>query len=193
MKEIQLTQGKVTMVDDEDYDELMKFKWYAYKSKGRYRTIFYAGRNKRKSDTIKFCAMHIIIMGDMPDGYFVDHIDGDGLNNQRHNLRLATKSQNGCNCNSTPNTSSKFKGVSLYSNCHLFSSELTLNRIKIKIGYFKNELEAAIAYDFVALKYHGEFAKTNFTNDELLQFELEKYKYPKVFEKIEKAYKLHTP
>ena len=91
MKTIPLTQGKVALVDDEDYEELMKYKWYARKAPNG---LWYAVRSVHLSGgRWKRISMHRFLMaGDSP--LEVDHINGDGLDNRRANLRLVTKSGN---------------------------------------------------------------------------------------------------
>lgn len=91
MKTIPLTQGKVALVDDEDYEELSRFKWCATKNR---RGKFYAVRGGPRagggSPTVQ---MHVVIAG-TPAGMDTDHIDGDSLNNQRSNLRICTRAEN---------------------------------------------------------------------------------------------------
>lgn len=157
MKEIELTQGRVALVDDEDFEELNRFKWFAH----RWRHGWYAKRNLQRVEGKRpFLSMHCQIMGKI-SGLEMDHRDGNGLNNQKDNLRFATRSQNMANRKPSPK-SSKYKGVSWDTNKKKWVSCLRKNKISRHLGYFLNEINAALAYDEAARKYHGEFAKTNF-------------------------------
>lgn len=157
MKEIQLTQGKVALVDNEDYEWLNQWKWYAKKSNNN----FYACRK----DPMKEIIMHKLII----KGKMIDHRDGNSLNNQKHNLRLCTYSENGANRKVQKNKSFGVKYLGVYAmsmkrnnKIYLyFQAALTYKGKRIYIGIFKDETEAAKAYDKAALKYHGEFANLN--------------------------------
>lgn len=94
---------------------------------------------------------------------FVDHLDRDPLNNQRDNLRLASRSQNGANRNIRKNSLSGYKGVSWHKTAKKWTAKLTLNGKLIHLGYFDDPIDAAKAYDQAAREYFGEFAVTNFT------------------------------
>ena len=149
--EIKLSRGLVAIVDDEDYERLNQFRWHANK-KG------YAMRHLKtgKRNTV---FMHREIIGAYP-GIFVDHIDGNIFNNQRNNLRLATNAQNCCNSGSRRGSSSSFKGVRLFRDGK-WHARIMANYKEIHLGYFKNEIDAAIAYNNAAIIHHGEFAKLN--------------------------------
>jgi len=160
MKLIPLTQGKFAMVDDDIFDFLNQWKWYANKTNKTY----YAGRIicKPQRTCIK---MHRLIMGS-PIGMEVDHIDHNGLNNQRHNLRNCTRGENQKNKNKR--TNSEYIGLSHFScnykgrKYNYIKASIMSNRKKIHIGCFKTEEEAARAYDKKAKELHGEFANLNF-------------------------------
>lgn len=158
MREIQLTQGKVTLVDDDDYAALQGFNWYAYtNNRGHWYAVYATGpAHARKTHS-----MHRIIL-DAPTGLLVDHKDGDGLNNQRCNLRLATRSQNVRNRRKPNALTSTFKGVSWYKPLGKWLSRIMVERRAVHLGYFLSEIEAARAYDEAALRLHGEFANPNF-------------------------------
>lgn len=155
MKEIQLTQGKVALVDDEDYDYLMQWKWCAHKV---YNT-YYASRKYTKSkNPLEGSCMHWRIM----NGKMIDHIDGNGLNNQKSNLRFCTNSQNQMNMRSNINSTSKYKGVCWKTRDKIWVAQIKLNQKVKHIGSFKNEEDAARAYDAKAKELFGEFARLNF-------------------------------
>ena len=153
MKEIILTQNQVALVDDADYEWLNKGKWYAQRS----RQTFYA---KRLIST-GYKAMHRVILGLKPgDKRQCDHIDGDGLNNQRSNLRVCTHGQNQHNRRSYGGTS-KYKGVCFERSHRKWGAYIYVNKKNIRLGSFDLESDAARCYDGAALKYFGEFALTN--------------------------------
>jgi hypothetical protein len=146
------------ILDLRDYYHLSKYKWYIKGCFGK----FYAARNyKYDSKQTKSVAMHREIMN-APKGLLVDHRNGNGLDNRRENLRLATRSQNNCNTTKRKNTSSRFVGVSFDKRKRRWIAYINHNGKKIFLGYFDSEIEAAKAYDAAAKKYHGEFARLNF-------------------------------
>jgi len=149
MKEIQLTRGMVALVDDEDYEYLNKWHWYVYKG---YSTFYALSKIKHKD-----LKMHRIIMN-CPKDMQVDHKDGNGLNNQKGNLRICTNAQNQANRKSYGK--SKYLGVSYNRNTYI-QAYIGHNKRNIYLGVFKTEEEAAIAYNEAAIKLHGEFAKLN--------------------------------
>lgn len=155
-KEIILTQGKVAIVDDEDYDYLNQFKWHASKLSGK----FYARRYIKLSKPSIKILMHRDIM--KPEKvYVIDHIDGNTLNNQKNNLRICTHAQNMRNSKININNTSGFKGVYWNKQNAKWTALIRLNNKKIHIGYYIDIKDAAKAYNAAALKYHGEFANIN--------------------------------
>lgn len=105
--------------------------------------------------------MHRIILGITDSKIIIDHIDHNGLNNQRHNLRICTYSQNACNRNPYRNTSSKYKGVTFYKKTGKWRSVIRYNKKTYSIGSFDTEIEAAIAYNKKAIVMFGNFAGLN--------------------------------
>lgn len=149
MKEIPLTQGKVALVDDEDYEWLNQWKW---------RFGDYAIRTlPRDSGPIRFVRMHRLIMA-APAGLEVDHINGNPLDNRRKNLRLCSHAENTRNTKIHNRTG--FKGVQ--PNGKGWTAKIkTLGKTKY-IGFYRTPEEAAKAYDQKAVELFGEFARTNF-------------------------------
>jgi hypothetical protein len=157
MKEIQLTQGKVALVDDEDFEYLKQFKWYANNLKGK----FYAVRSEWINKEYKGCLlMHRVIMNPTK-GLVVDHINGDTLNNQKNNLRNCTHADNIKNQKLSISNKTGFRGVSWHKNNKVYESRIRSNNISYHIGSFNNPIDAAKAYNECAIKFHGEFANLN--------------------------------
>jgi hypothetical protein len=158
MKTIPLTKGKAAIVDDADYEWLVKFKWFASSApSGR----FYAMRNV-PSDVRrqKKLRMHRAITG-CDNGLDVDHINGDSLDNRRGNLRICTRSQNQCNRGKTRVGTSGFKGVSWFKGKSRWRAAIRLDGRSKHLGYYDSKVSAAIAYNIAAVQMHGEFARLN--------------------------------
>lgn len=154
---IPLTQGKVAVIDFEDFDKVRPFKWHARKNKkGRIE----AARNSSDRKTIR---MHREILG-VDDEREVDHKNGDALDNHRINLRVCTPTQNSQNTRLRVNNTSGFKGVRRHLTSSGWQAYLQKNNPKkfFHLGIFLTSEEAARAYDREALKHFGEFAKLNF-------------------------------
>jgi hypothetical protein len=159
MKEIKLTQGKVAVVDDCDYEELSKHKWLAQKN----GNTFYAERGVRVDGKKTNIKMHRQILGlTKGDGKVIDHVNHNGLDNQRHNLRVCTNTENNCNQQTRSNPkSSKFKGVSRNKGKGKWRAYIKVNQKNIHLGRFTSELEAAKAYNLAAVWHFGPFAHLN--------------------------------
>lgn len=157
MKEITLTRGMVALVDNADYEWLNQFKWHALK----HRDTFYAARNCGGRKNRSYVFMHRLILKLSDSKVEVDHSDRNGLNNQRQNLREATRSQNAANAPSRKNSSSSFLGVYWDNTRKMWTAGITKNYKKKFLGYFDNEIEAATAYNKAAIIIHGEFANIN--------------------------------
>jgi hypothetical protein len=155
-RRIPLTQGKFAIVDPEDYQRLNKVKWHTCGKRG----VFYARQNKRINGKQVTTLMHRAVVS-VPNDMVVDHINHNGLDNRKANLRPATRSQN--ICNSLPRQhSSRFKGVAFDKVRKKWEVQVAYRGQKICLGRFVDEIEAAKAYDEAAKKYQGEFAVLNF-------------------------------
>ena len=156
MKEIKLLGGKVTIVDDEDFEYLNKHKWHSISNHG-YQ--WYAVRNiqKGKGRTTEY--MHRRILK-TPKGMITDHLNGDGLYNLRNNLRVCSYSVNHQNLH-TRNGKSLYQGVFKRSEKGRWQARIQLNKKEIALGTFSSERMAAVAYNIAALRYYGIDAKIN--------------------------------
>ena len=157
MKEIKLTQGKVALVDDEDYDRLVAMGKWSFN--GAYVVIVKNVTLLNGKKTTRNIYMHKILLN--VDGE-VDHKDLDKLNNQKYNLRQATRAQNARNQGLTAANKSGYKGVCWFKPQKKWLAKIRTGEKNQKIiGYFNCKIEAAKAYNAAALKYHGEFARLN--------------------------------
>jgi aspartyl aminopeptidase len=152
MKELILTQGKVALVDDEDFDELSKNKWSAHWGRGKW----YAIRNKRINGKCNIIYLHRQIMK-TPVNLIVDHKDGNGLNCQKCNMRNCTQSQNMMNSYCKRQN----KGTSMNWCKTKYTAQINIEGRQIYLGSFNTEVEAAEAYNKAAVIYFGEFARLN--------------------------------
>lgn len=152
MKKIRLSQGKVTLVDDIDYKFLDQFGKWQYHLGYAIHNI-YGGCIR----------MHRVILERMgiTNIQHVDHINGNGLDNRRCNLRPATPSQNKCNGPAYKNNIAGFRGVSWYARDNTWRAAIAQNGMKKHLGYFDDPWKAAQAYNEAAIKYYGEFARLN--------------------------------
>ena len=156
-KEIPLTKNKITVVSDEDYEFLIQWKWFADKHKHTY----YAARNfVNEKGQRRILRMHRVILG-AKSTEAVDHKNGDGLDNRRENIRLATSQLNQANRGINGNKTSHFKGVYFCKNVSKWRAKITVNKKTIDLGVHNREEDAANAYDVMAESIFGEFALTN--------------------------------
>lgn len=167
MKKIPLTQGKFALVDDGDFDELSSFKWCTNKA----GTCWYPCRQGNLGQSARqgrhFIRMHRQIMGlDYGDKRQVDHINHDGLDNRRCNLRICSRAQNDWNRRKdTQKTTSKYKGVCKVlrnGKYYFWRARIVKNKKEYPLGDYKKETDAARAYDAKAIELFGEFARCNF-------------------------------
>ena len=149
---IPLSQGLFALVDGDDYEWLMQWKWHAHQG----RKSFYAARNESGGMVL----MHRQILN-APIGMETDHIYHNGLDNRRDNIRLCTPSQNQANQNRRGGTS-VHKGVSWREGKNIWRAQIECNRKVLHIGSYHNELDAAKAYDKKAKELFGDFAYLNF-------------------------------
>lgn len=148
MRKIPLTRGKFALVDNADFQSISGFNWQACP----HRRTWYARRAQKPQ------SLHQFIMG--ING--VDHVNGNGLDNRRSNLRPATNSQNAMNRRKPRGTLSKFKGVTWNRSANKWHAQIKLNGKLKYLGVFSIETDAAKAYDGAASDLFGSFARLNF-------------------------------
>jgi len=158
LKEIKLTQGKVALVDDEDFDRLSAFKWHARKDD---KQPFYAVRMDYSYTPKKMVKMHRFILGVTDPKKVVDHINHDTLDNQKANIRACRIAENTLNTTSKKNSTSKYLGVSRSKKCKSWVAQIQKDKKNIYLGSFKIEEHAAEAYNKAAAELFGEFANPN--------------------------------
>lgn len=147
-------KGKFALVDDADYADLSRFKWYIA------NTGYVYSYPASWRDGVSPVAMHRYIMNP-PSRKVVDHVNSDKLNNTRQDLRIATPSENTANSRPSTKSSSKYKGVHWNTNKARWVASITVNYKQIIVGQFVTQREAALAYNDAALHHFGEFARLN--------------------------------
>lgn len=151
MKLLRLSRGLSAVVDDEDYERASAFKWCALPTHG----TFYAMRNL--SPNGRMFLHHFILGVNMQ----IDHINHNGLDNQKRNLRPCSTSQNAMNRRLRKTSKSGRKGACWISRSRKWAAYIQVNKRKVHLGYFESLEKAANAYDVAAIKYFGTFALTN--------------------------------
>jgi hypothetical protein len=153
-RKIELANGRgYALVDEEDYELVSQYKWCLLPG---HRTD-YAQHSIRKGKTQ---LMHRLITGYKQ----TDHINGDGLDNRRCNLRPATHHQNGANQRIRIDNISGFKGVYFRKGRGYWVAQIGVDGKTIHLGHFDNRVNAARAYDTAALEHFGEYARLNFAD-----------------------------
>ena len=158
MKRIPLSQGKFALVDDEDFETVGQMRWYTM----RIHNVWYAASSQAVEGTRVY--LHRFLM-DPPSDMEVDHINGDGLDNRRENLRVCLHRDNLRNVRRTVTSRSGFRGVLKTRSGRWEARTKRLGRI-IHIGTFDTPEEAARARDRKIIELHGEFAVLNFPRED---------------------------
>jgi len=166
MKLIPLTQGQIAIVDNEDYEYLMQWKWFAI----RHGRTHYAARHETTSSKSRLIRMHQALLP-APLGLEVDHVNHNGLDNRRRNLRLGTHAENMLNGQKRRGTHSRFRGVTrrvdIAANpwgAYIYKRVDGRSR-RIHLGHFRSEVEAALVYDRAAREDGNELRQLNFPSE----------------------------
>ena len=160
MIRIPLTGGRVAIIDDADA-HLAAHRWRAWHPKHACPDRWYAVRTRSRTDGDEMVFLHREVLY-VPDGMEVDHVDRDGLNCRRDNLRAATHAQNLHNRGRQKNSRSGLKGVHWARRERKWVAQIAVNGRRVFLGYHATAEEAARAYDAMAKDLHGEFAHLNF-------------------------------
>lgn len=152
-KMIPLTQGKFAKVDDEDYDRISQHKWSLSGIYAARATSYLTGKRRT-------VMMHREIMS-TPDGMETDHVNGDGLDNRRANLRICTHAENGRNRKAQDGSMSGYKGVSWIKRDRKWRAQIKVGGSLFFLGQSKNPIGCAVAYNEAAKKYFGKYARLN--------------------------------
>ena len=164
MKTVPLSQGYITIVDDFEYDRAMVGpKWYARVERRPDGSTWnvYVLRNVIRNGKRTTEQLHRFLLGITDPKIEVDHRDGDGLNNCRSNLRVATAAQNQHNQRLRIDSTTGLKGTYFHEGAGKFKAQITVNRKVKGLGHFTSPYDAARAYDGAALEAFGDFAMTN--------------------------------
>ena len=151
---IDLTKGRQAIVDDTDYYDLSKHKWYASPS----RNTYYARRDIYRNGTKKTIYMHAAILG-AKKGCVTDHINGNGLDNRRSNLRFATNSQSAVNQKNRSDNTSGQRGIHWHKGSGKWQARIRVNQKYICLGSFHRLDEATKVYEDAANLYFGEYRR----------------------------------
>ncbi|MCR5488375.1 MAG: HNH endonuclease [Lachnospiraceae bacterium] len=156
MKEIKISQGHVALVDDEDYERLSQYSWQ-WDEHG----AGYAGRHIRRNGKCVHIIMHREIMN-APEGVQIDHINGNGLDNRKSNLRFANVQKNSFNRKKPAvKCTSVFKGVLQRKGVDYWLARIKYNDKHVELGRFRTQEEAAAAYNFASEIFFGEYRREN--------------------------------
>lgn len=168
MQEIELTRGYICIIDDIDQD-LTNQNWIAWVHDNRPGLVYaygYTPRPNRKTFQMHRVILSRMLNRELSPNEHCDHIDGNGLNNTRANLRLSVKHGNHKNASKKDKTtSSLYKGVHWYKAMNIWRAKIQCDNTSHHLGNFENEVDAAKAYDEAAKQLHGKFAKLNFPDE----------------------------
>lgn len=156
MQQVKTAQGDTILIDDCDYALVSSLNWTTVKR----RNLKYAITHIRSESGFKQVYLHRFLL-DPPKGMYIDHIDSNGLNNTRTNIRICTPSENSKNARKLSEKSSIYKGVSKWTRVKRYAARIRYNGRDQWLGFFDTERDAALAYNSAAIQYYGEFARLN--------------------------------
>lgn len=152
-----LVTGETVLIDLDDFEYLNQYSWYLFDNHGRNQYALRYSRSKKQS-TIR---MHRDVLKITDSSIHIDHINGNGLDNRKNNLRIASIRQNAQNQKIRKDNISGYKGVSFIRKSNKWRTCICVNGKNKHLGCFETKEEAAIAYNNAAIKYFGEFARLN--------------------------------
>lgn len=155
---IRLTKGLFATINSDNFERVNKFKWHAEEGDN----TFYATRSIYNNGKKTTMPLHRFILGITDPKIQIDHKNRNGLICTRENMRIATNQQNACNQVGSKNSTSHYKGVYYNKEKHKFTAQIKVDYKSRYIGHFKDEIDAAKAYDAKAKELFGEFAYLNF-------------------------------
>ncbi len=159
-REIPISQGKVALVSEHRYEYLSQFTWYAFLSKSKGTSKWYATRAERVDEKQRTVMMHREILGlGFGDMRHSDHVNGDGLDNRDENIRIASVSQNMINRNGGEHRGIRKQGPR-------WAVRIKVQRKEVHIGIFDTEHDAQIAYAVAAKLLHGDFRHLSVLEEE---------------------------
>ena len=155
MVKIDLGNNQFALVDYEDYEYLNELKWHLHKNGNQLyaQTTFYENKKRKQ------IYMHRLILE--PKEKCIDHVNGNGLDNRKCNLRMCERHENALNRKKNINNLSGFKGVSWFKPSQKWRAQIQYKKIVYHLGSYEKRIDAARAYNEAAIKYHGEFANLN--------------------------------
>jgi hypothetical protein len=159
VKEIQLTQGQVALIDDEDFELIRPYKWNAQYNKNTdsyYAVANIPNQNGRTKSYVDVIRMHTLI-ANTPNGLKTDHKNHNTLDNRKENLRICNDSESAYNRKMRSDNQTGFKGITFEKKKKLFRAVISANGKRIGLGRYKTAELASAAYEKAAKELHGEF------------------------------------
>lgn len=153
-----ITNG-IVLLDEADLSAVLEHNWYAVRKGNKIYACTTLYDKNRSSKRYKLY-MHRYLKGAIK-GETVDHVNGDGMDNTRCNLRKCSKAENARNSELSASNTSGYKGVTWNKNAKKWLAQLKVDRRHVYIGVFTDILDAAKAYNTAALEHFGEFARLN--------------------------------
>lgn len=157
MKEVKLTKNKISIIDDEDFDKVSKYKWHCLANNYAARKFYY-GKKDNKWIT-KYIRLHQFILNEFNKE--IDHINGNRLDNRKENLRFCDRTLNNANIGLKRNNTSGYKGVRKNKQINKWFASISAYKKVYYLGSFENKIDAAKAYNEKAKELFGKFARLN--------------------------------